>query len=351
MRNGLLTALGSGIVLLGLAACQPSGPAGTAAPTAQVTPGLAPCDRACLEGYVDQFLDAVIAHDPQRVPFTSHAKYTENGQKLDLGDGIWRTLTAKGSYRMFVTDAASGHVAFLGTVREDDIPAVIAVHLTVDKNRRITDAEIFLQRNDKSADGFDKIGYTWTEEVPAAQRMSHADLVKVANMYFSGLERNDGKGTYPFTDDCNRIENGMNTTNVPTPKGEVRPDPKTAERYSAQWTCKEQFQSGLMYFVSRIRDRRFVAVDPERGLVFSFIFFDHSAGDTRRFRTPDGREVVAGPRQPWTWELAEAFQIREGKIHQIQAIMERVPYGMNSGWSTWEQGLSSAARDVTQVQP
>ena len=35
------------------------------------------------------------------------------------------------------------------------------------------------------------------------------------------------------------------------------------------------------------------------------------------------------------------------QIRQIMAIMERVPYGMNSGWSTWEQGLSSQMRDVT----
>jgi hypothetical protein len=103
-----------------------------------------------------------------------------------------------------------------------------------------------------------------------------------------------------------------------------------------------------MYFVTRIRDRRFVAVDPERGLTFAFVFFDHSAGDTRRFRTPDGRPVVAGPRQPWTWQLAEAFRVEKQQIRQIVAIMERVPYGMNSGWSTWEQGLSSDLRDATR---
>ena len=26
--------------------------------------------------------------------------------------------------------------------------------------------------------------------------------------------------------------------------------------------------------------------------------------------------------------------------------MERSPYGMNAGWSSWEDGLSSRARDV-----
>jgi hypothetical protein len=306
----------------------------------------ATCDRLCLEGLAGQFLDAVIAHDPRRIPVMPDFRYTENGQKLDAGDGIWRTLTGKGRFSTFVTDVEAGHVVFLGTVREDDIPAVMALHLAV-RNRRIAAAEVFVQRNDKSADGFDRIGYAWTQEVPVAERLSRAELLRVANQYFVGLQRNDGKGDYPFTDDCNRIENGMFTTNVPTPRGETRPDPKTSERYSLQWGCREQFQSGLLYFVSRIRDRRFVAIDRERGLVFSVVFFDHSAGDTRRFRTPDGREVTVGPRQPWTWQIAEGFQIRSGKIHQIQAIMERVPYGMNSGWSSWEDGLSSRPQDIT----
>ena len=320
-------------------------PAPVAAPSAAPAAAVA-CDRSCLEALVDQFLDAVIAHDPRRLPVTPDARYTENGQKLDPGDGIWRTLTAKGRFRSFVTDVEAGHVAFLGTVREDDIPAVIAVHLTV-RNRRVAGTEVFIQRNDKSADGFDRIGYTWADPLPASERMSRTELLRVANQYFVGLQRNDGKGDYPFTDDCNRVENGMFTTNVPTPRGETRPDPRTSERYSLQWGCREQFQSGLLYFVSRIRDRRFVAIDRERGLVFSFVFFDHSAGDTRRFRTPDGREVAVGPRQPWTWELAEGFRIRGGKIQQIQAIMERVPYGMNSGWSSWDEGLSAAPRDGT----
>ena len=38
--------------------------------------------------------------------------------------------------------------------------------------------------------------------------MPRADLVRVANMYFSGMQLNDGKGKYPFADDCDRIENG-----------------------------------------------------------------------------------------------------------------------------------------------
>jgi hypothetical protein len=72
------------------------------------------------------------------------------------------------------------------------------------------------------------------------------------------------------------------------------------------------------------------------------------AGDTRTFKIPNGRTVTAGPKQPWTWEIAEAFRLEHGKIRQIQAIMEHVPYGMNSGWSTWEEGLSGDGRDASR---
>jgi hypothetical protein len=188
----------------------------------------------------------------------------------------------------------------------------------------------------------------FTPTIPPAERMSREDLIKVANMYFSGMEKNDGKGVYPFTDDCNRIENGSLTTNVSPRAGETRPDPKTATGYSAMWSCREQFESGLIHFVWRIRDRRFVAVDPERGLVYSFVFFDHALGKDRTFQTPDGRTVTGGPQDPWTWQIAEMFRIEKGKMRQIEAVLLRAPYGMTSGWSTWEDAMSSNAQDVTK---
>ncbi len=305
------------------------------------------CDRACLESYVDRYLDAVIARDPAKAPIAKGAKFTENGQRLDLGDGLWNTMDGKGAYRLFITDVEAQEVTFLGSITEDKAPAMIALRLKIAKGQ-IAEVEQFIQRSPGSAQGFERIGYKWTEEVPPAERMSRDDLIKTANMYFTGMQKNDGKGVYPFADDCNRIENGGFTTNTPVANGKQRPDPKTATGYSANWSCREQFDSGLLHFVTRIRDRRFVAVDPERGLVFSFTFFDHSAGDTRTFQVPSGRTVTAGPDQLWTWQIAELFQLRKGQIHQIEAIMERAPYGMQSGWSNWEDGLSDRGRDATK---
>jgi hypothetical protein len=320
----------------------------------QIGSRAASCDRACLEGFVDRFLDAFIQHDPARLPLASDVKFTENGQRLALGDGSWRSMVGKGTYRLFVTDPPAGQVAFIGTLREENTMikegalVLLALRLKVD-NRQISEIETFIVRSERAAQNVEKLGTPhrlFREPIPPSERMSREDLVKTANMYFSGLQLNDGKGVYPFTDDCDRFENGSQTTNVPTPAGQTRPDPRTATNYSAQWGCREQFESGLIHFVTRIRDRRFVAVDQERGLVFSFAFFDHAAGSTRTFQTANGRTVTAGPTTPWTWELAEMFRIEKGKIRRIEAILERAPYGMASGWSTWEDAMSDRIHAV-----
>jgi hypothetical protein len=313
------------------------------------------CDRQCLERLVERYLEALVRHDPGAVPLAESARYTENGQRLAVGDGLWRSVRSKGKYRLIVADTEAQQVAFIGTLEEHNAdpllgtPALIALRLKVVAGE-ITEAEQFIARNADAAKRVEALGRphpTFTQTVPAAQRMSRADLIATANKYFTGMQQNDGKGDYPFADDCNRLENGMQTTNRPTPPGESRPDPKTASNYSAQWSCLEQFESGLLHFVTRIRDRRFVAVDAERGLVFAFVFFDHAAGETRDFTAASGRKVTAGPAQPWTWYIAELFKIENGLIHRIEATLERVPYGMTSGWSSWEDGMSDRAHDVT----
>src|ERR1700691_3657513 len=137
------------------------------------------CDRACLEAFVDRYLDAVIAHDPTRAPIAKNAKFTENGQKLDLGDGLWNTMDGKGTYRLFVTDTDAGDVAFLRSISEGKAPAMIALRLKI-ANRQIAEIETFIQRTPSSAQGFERIGYKWTDPIPPSERMSRADLVKIA---------------------------------------------------------------------------------------------------------------------------------------------------------------------------
>lgn len=324
------------------------------------------CDRNCLESFVDRYLDAVTVNEPVRVPISPNVKFTEDGQRLLIGDGLWNTMKGKGKYRLFVTDVAAGSVTFLGTIQEDHRePAnfngsLLALRLRV-QNQQITEVEqiVFRFPNETGENAnrtYNRVDAMLThpkylQAVPVGDRMSRTDLVTQGNKYFSGMQKNDGKGDYPFGPECLRHENGGQSTSAPTPAGQTKPDPRTASVYSGQWNCLEQFQSGLIHFVNRIRDRRFVAVDQERGIVFAFAFFDHSGGETRKFKSPSGRDIVAGPVQPHTWQIAEIFKLEKGLITKIDAFLQRSPYGMNAGWSTWEQGMSDQARDVTMEVP
>src|SRR4029453_7243668 len=234
------------------------------------------CDRACLEGLVDQYMDALVAHDSSKLSVARGVRNTENGQRLELGDGLWNTATGKGSYRLFVTDVAAGQVAFMGTMKEADVPVAVAIRLKV-VNRQVAEIETFVVRgglnNTKAGAELEKLGKPnelFTTEIAPADRTTREELIKVANMYFSGLEKNDGKGLYPFAEDCDRLEDGVRTTN--------NPDFRTGSGFGggqaspinpATMSCKEAFESGYFNFVTRIRDRRYVAAAVQCSASFS----------------------------------------------------------------------------------
>lgn len=288
------------------------------------------CDRACLESMLNGYVDALVARDPSRLAKAPSVVFTENGQRLELGDGVWHTVTGRGVYALRLADVERGQAVLMGTIREADVPTILVVRLQV-TSRRIAEVETLVIRNEAAARSLDAIGApraTWSQPVPAAERSSRADLVRIANMYFSGIERNNGRGEYPIADSCARLENGAWTAGGPARTG-----------------CRQQFESGVFFYVTRIRDRRFVLVDPERGLAFAFAFFDNGSGDARSGTLADGRKVESGPAIPWTWQIAEVFKIERGLIGPVESVLHQVPYGMGSGWSSWAQTMSREPRD------
>ena len=47
-----------------------------------------PCNRACLEGFVTRYLEAMVAHDPAPLPVTAGVLFTENDVPLRLGEAL-----------------------------------------------------------------------------------------------------------------------------------------------------------------------------------------------------------------------------------------------------------------------
>jgi hypothetical protein len=305
------------------------------------------CDRACLESTLDRYVDALVARDPSKLPTARSVVFTENGQRLELGDGLWHTVTGRGRYALRLSDVERGQAVLMGTIREAEVPTILVVRLKVAR-RRIEEAETLVIRNEAAARSLDAIGAprtAWSQPVPVAERHTRADLIRIANRYFSGIEKNDGRGNYPIADSCARLENGAVTAGDPAlVLGAAAGAAVSGSPAPSRIGCREQFESGVFFYVTRIRDRRFVLVDPERGLAFAFAFFDNGSGDARTGTLADGRTVVSGPAIPWTWQIAEVFKIERGLIGPVESVLHQVPYGMGSGWSSWAQAMSSEPR-------
>jgi len=289
----------------------------------------APCDRACLEGFVNQYLAALAARDTSKVPFADNVKFTENTAKLKIGEGFWVTANGVGTYKLYFAEPEAGQVGFIGTMREWDNPVIFCLRLKV-ADGKVTEVEDFVVRDAGAAKSLEAMGQPnpiFLQAVPPAERETREELVKTANMYFTGLQNNDGKGVYPFSAGCNRIENGTQTTNNPGP---YEKDPSTGN-WVMSLGCEAQFKTGFFRIVTNIRERRFVIVDRERGLAFAFGFFDH-AGTVKSIPLTNGELVPATLRHPFTWEIGELFKIEKGKIEAVQAALTQEPYGIKSGW-------------------
>jgi len=213
------------------------------------------CDRACLESWLERYVDAFVAHAPARVPFSKGVKFTENGQRLEPGDGTWRTVTAKGGYALKIADVERGQAVLMGTIREAGAPTIFVLRLGI-TGQQIGEIETLVIRNQMAAENLDQVAHpraAWSEAVPPASRTSRSELVRIANMYFSGIERNDGKGVYPISKTCARLENGSVTAGDPA---RVLGESAAVAGGRGRTGCLEQFQSGVFYYVTRIRDRR-----------------------------------------------------------------------------------------------
>src|SRR5205807_1932244 len=54
------------------------------------------CDRMCLRTLLDQYLAAVIKHDPKAAALAVGFRQTENAINVPPGGGVWKTVTGLG---------------------------------------------------------------------------------------------------------------------------------------------------------------------------------------------------------------------------------------------------------------
>jgi hypothetical protein len=283
-------------------------------------------DRRQFIAHVDRYLDALVANDPARLGAPSGVRYTENGQTLPLGKGLWGTATPVPPpyHAVYVPDPLTGQVGYFGIVSEAGEPVIMALRLKVD-GERLTEAEALVCRDREtifSAEGMRRARPLFEAAVPEAERASREQLVEAANLYLDGILQADGS-MIPVADDCIRMENGVQTVLNPEATG-IRAEAR--DRGTWRLGVAEQVDARIFTDIEAARDRRVGAIDEERGLVFVIFVFDHagpltSRGGQSRFRRPNSMMV------------AEIWKVQGGLIRQIEAVLDVFPYGMLTGWT------------------
>jgi hypothetical protein len=245
-----------------------------------------PCDRACLAAMMDRYTPALLQHDRSALPLADDVRFTENTALLSVGEGILgRAKTEATAFKYYVADPVTGHVA-IGMVKVGGRPALL-------------------------------------NDIPPSERTSREGMIAAANSYFDAIEGDSGE-IGAFADDCERHEIGIQTTLTKEPTTGMLASGPPSKTY--MMTCSDQLDTKLFAYIKRIRPRRVLIVDEQKGLVATFPLFVHDG--TRRGDSSGNVGLVIN------LVCMETFGIRGGKIHEVEAFpFVQFPYGLGDGWT------------------
>jgi hypothetical protein len=269
---------------------------------------------------LDQYLNAVIKHDPSAAPLVVGFRQTENAINVRPGNGVWKTVTGLGAVQRRYVDPVSGQAAYYGTLQEGSATPIVTVRVRVE-GRRLTEAEWHIARaDDPGLNGPRQPGRPPANlhnpeylaknpppdrVVPANQRSDRATLVRIVNSYFDAITSHDNSValTHPG---CSRAENGS-----PAPAGRFLP-PAAPANPSAPPPAGQTAPpggndcvSGLATFnLLMVVARRIPLVDEEAQIALGYAVFIRRPGSS----TP--RNV-----------FSEWFVIDENKIKTIYTAM------------------------------
>src|ERR1700722_16648612 len=262
------------------------------------------CDRECLGDLVTQYLKDMIGHNDAALPVAPNARFTENGEVLKLGDGLWSTASGLGTYRQDTFDVAGHTAATQAVVLEDgDKPVLFALRLK-ERDRKIDEIETMVVPQDKDSLLFDPAGYQKGNEgmtfvPPESEIGSRAEAIKIAMKYPQGLKVGSFvQADTPFAADAYRIENGIHTAGAGCTRA-------GCENIKTQKIIQHP---GI--------HARVAAVDAHLGMVLLYLDF----GNTQQYGP--GRALVT----------FEAFKIYGGQIHAVNAVLRMASTSATSGW-------------------
>lgn len=274
-------------------------------------PAKGTCDRACLADLITQYVDAVIAHDPARLPTSPKVKVTEDSKSAKLGEGLWKSATGKGTFRHDYLDVRKQVAASHFVILEGENQALCSVLLHV-QDGKIAGIESLIQRITPSSrfqpTELGRPVRGMNDAVPSGKKQSRESMVRTAHTYTEGLRVGSFiDGGTPFAPETYRVENGVITAGP----GCGRED------------CG-MYSQNLMVHPSIIGN--VAAVDEDNGVVLLWMNFGYTAS------YGEGNSLVT----------FEAFKVWGGKIHAINAFFRPLPVGTGRFWPALDPSQPAA---------
>ena len=303
------------------------------------------CDRKCLEGFVNRYLDAMVAHDASKAPLAGNVKFTENAKVLSLAkptEGLWVTSSSLSNYKFYIADPQAGQVAFVGLVKEGQKNVLLSMRLKVEKGQ-ITEAESIVVRtlNQNNLWALATPPAEFSKPLVPGERVSRDELVKISNLYFDGIVQLTAKNI-PFGDECYRLENGMWTAgpklppelaaNMPPPGANPKESQTKTSSAFSRGPCAAAIDSGVFALIESITPRHIPVVDEERGVTWGVYMFNHPGVETIKAKDGTIQPAAYFRGQPNSMPMSELFKIKKGKIRDIMAIGVVNAYKSGSGW-------------------
>ena len=309
---------------------------GSAATTAKAAASA--CNRACLVRILDQWFDALAAHSARGLPLARDVRFTEQAARLPIGDGLFVSTTeGPGKFKIVAADPVSGQVGAIVMMKQWGKPIEMTVRLKV-VGGRITEAEQIYAADLRptSMANLETPRPALLEDLPPSERTPRAQMLAAAISYFDAIEQDSGD-VAPFAADCERHENGMQTTSQKRP--ETTPlDGAAAGANSAfarlgQLGCSDGLNTHSLQYITMIRPRHLYIIDEQKGLVLGFPRFVHR-GNVRyeKIAGVPGLEGMPMSFGPNDLQASEMFKVRGGKLHEIEATGFINAYMAPTGW-------------------
>jgi len=294
-----------------------------------------PLDRAALIKLANDYLAALVAHDPGKVALASDVKTVENAKRIKPGEGLWKTTTAGPTeFKVVVPDTVSQQVGGILMMQAENKPAEVGFRLKV-VNGKIAEAEHMIAfPREQFMTNLQKLRPGILMDVPYEYRDSRGRLLHIARSYYDALDLNNGS-LAPFAPDCDRHENGFRTApNGGAVGGGGMPGaPPRPPSLTGMQDCKSQLDSQSMAYISVIDNRRVEIADEQTGLALGFSHFHHEM-KTKEYPilNDPGRATNKMDFAPFDLPAMHIYKIWGGQIHEIEAMGFMAPYNSPTGW-------------------